>query len=112
MARKPSVFPSYLLHKQSGQARVRIKGRDYLLGPFGSDESRIAYRRAITRACERLGIDRWVPHQLRHTNADVVREEFGLVYVQSVLGHAKANMSEHYAKASRKKAAEVARKIG
>ena len=71
-----------------------------------------AYRRAITRACEKLGIDRWVPHQLRHTNADVVREEFGLEHTQAVLGHAKANMTEHYAKASRAKAAEVARKIG
>lgn len=71
-----------------------------------------AYRRAITRACEKLEIDRWVPHQLRHTNADVVREEFGLEHTQAVLGHAKANMSEHYAKASRAKAAEVARKIG
>jgi len=71
-----------------------------------------AYRRAITRACEKLGIDRWVPHQLRHTNADVVREEFGLEHTQAVLGHAKANMTEHYAQASSKKAAEVARKIG
>jgi len=71
-----------------------------------------AYRRSITRACERLKIDRWVPHQLRHTNADVVREDFGLEHTQAVLGHAKANMTEHYAKASRKKAAEVARKIG
>lgn len=71
-----------------------------------------AYRRAITRACEKLGIERWVPHQLRHTNADVVREEFGLEHTQAVLGHAKASMSEHYAQASLKKAAEVARKIG
>jgi len=71
-----------------------------------------AYRRAITRACEKLGIDRWVPHQLRHTNADVVREEFGLEHTQAVLGHAKANMTKHYAQASSKKAAEVARKIG
>ena len=71
-----------------------------------------AYRRAITRACDRLKIDRWVPHQLRHTNADAVREEFGLEHTQAVLGHAKANMSEHYAKASGKKAAEVARRIG
>lgn len=71
-----------------------------------------AYRRAITRACERLKIQRWVPHQLRHTNADAVREEFGLEHTQAVLGHAKADMTEHYAKASRSKAAEVARKIG
>lgn len=71
-----------------------------------------AYRRAITRACDRLKITRWVPHQLRHTNADAVREEFGLEHTQAVLGHAKANMSEHYAKASKTKATEVARKIG
>ena len=47
MARKPNVVPSYLLHKQSGQARVRINGRDYLLGPFGSEESRIRYGELI-----------------------------------------------------------------
>jgi hypothetical protein len=41
MARKANVFPSYLLHKQSGQARVRINGRDFLLGPYGSESSRI-----------------------------------------------------------------------
>jgi len=74
--------------------------------------TRTAYCRAITRACDNAGIERWVPHQLRHTNADAVREEFGLEHTQAVLGHAKANMSEHYAKASRKKAAEVARRIG
>ena len=33
MARKASFFPSYLPHKQSGPARVRISGRDCLLGP-------------------------------------------------------------------------------
>ncbi|MEJ7590121.1 MAG: tyrosine-type recombinase/integrase [Planctomycetaceae bacterium] len=64
--------------------------------------TRPAYCRAITRACEKAGIERWVPHQLRHTNADVVREEFGLEHAQAVLGHAKADMSEHYAKASSK----------
>ena len=43
---------------------------------------------------------------------DNVREQFGLEHTQAVLGHSKANMTEHYAKASRAKAAEVARKIG
>ena len=33
--------PSYLLHKATGQARVRIDGRDHYLGEFGSDQSRI-----------------------------------------------------------------------
>lgn len=60
-----------------------------------------AYRRAITRACERLGIDRWTPHCLRHTNADNVREKFGLEHTQAVLGHAHADMTQHYAKCER-----------
>lgn len=57
MARKPNVFPSYLLHKQSGQARVRINGRDFLLGPFGSDESRIAYGQLIAKLAGGVQID-------------------------------------------------------
>ena len=74
--------------------------------------TRAAYCRAITRACEKAGIDRWVPHQMRHTTGHNVREEFGLEHTQAVLGHSKASMTEHYAKASRSKAAEVARKAG
>ena len=49
MARKPNVFPSYLHHKSSGQARVRIDGHDYLLGPYGSEESRIRYGELIAK---------------------------------------------------------------
>lgn len=74
--------------------------------------TRNGYRRAITRTCEKLQIDRWVPHQLRHTVGHVVREEFGLEHTQAVLGHANADMTQHYAKISGLKAAEVARKIG
>ncbi len=74
--------------------------------------TRPAFCRAITRACDRLKIERWVPHQLRHTAAEVVRDEFGLEHAQSILGHSKANMTEHYAKIGNARAAEVARKIG
>ena len=74
--------------------------------------TRHAYCRAVTRACEKAGIERWIPHQLRHTAADTVRQQFGLEHTQSVLGHSKASMSEHYAKAGQAKAAEVALKIG
>lgn len=74
--------------------------------------TRAAYCRAITRACDKAVIPRWVPHQLRHTAADTVRQSFGLEHTQSVLGHSKADMTEHYAKAGQAKAAEVARAIG
>ena len=35
--------PSYLLHKPTGQARVRINGKDHNLGEYGSRESRDRY---------------------------------------------------------------------
>ena len=57
MARKPNVFPSYLLHKGSGQARVRIDGHDYLLGPYGSDQSRIRYGELIAKLAGGVPID-------------------------------------------------------
>jgi len=41
-----------------------------------------------------------------------VRQQFGLDHCQSVLGHSKADMTEHYAKAGTEKAREVALKIG
>ncbi len=47
MARSRNRIPSYLPHKASGQARVRISGRDVYLGPFGSPESKEAYARLI-----------------------------------------------------------------
>lgn len=42
-----SAPPAYLLHKATGNARVRIRGKDYYLGPFGSEESRQRYARLI-----------------------------------------------------------------
>jgi len=35
--------PSYLLHKPTGQARVRINGTDHYLGVYGTPESRDRY---------------------------------------------------------------------
>ena len=46
MSRRSSV-PAYTHHRASGQARVRIAGRDVYLGPYGSAESRERYARLI-----------------------------------------------------------------
>ncbi len=46
MLRKSKV-PSYCLHKASGQAVVRINGRDHYLGLYGTDESYAEYSRLI-----------------------------------------------------------------
>jgi integrase len=44
LVRKP---PAYQHHKGTGQARVRIGGRDYWLGTYGSDASHREYERLI-----------------------------------------------------------------
>lgn len=41
-------IPGYLLHKATGQARVRIAGSDHYLGVHGTDESRRRYDELIT----------------------------------------------------------------
>ena len=52
MSRRSSV-PAYTHHRSSGQARVRLDGRDVYLGPYGSTESRERYARIIAeRAVE------------------------------------------------------------
>lgn len=45
--RKALGVPSYCLHKASGQAVVRVGGRDVYLGPFGSEESKNEYTRVL-----------------------------------------------------------------
>lgn len=57
MPRQKNAIPSYLLHKRSGQARVRIHGRDYLLGPYGSEESRIRYGELIAKFASHVPVD-------------------------------------------------------
>lgn len=47
MPRQASSVPAYCLHRHSGQAIVRIAGRDRYLGPHGSEESRAEYDRVI-----------------------------------------------------------------
>jgi integrase len=46
MPSKPTRIPTYRRHT-SGQARVTLNGKDHLLGPYGSKESREAYDRLI-----------------------------------------------------------------
>lgn len=40
--------PAYCHHKPTGQARVRISGKDYYLGSYGSQESRDRYAEVVS----------------------------------------------------------------
>lgn len=87
----------------------------YLTGKYRTtlfQMTRSGYCRAVTRACESLGIPRWVPHQLRHTHATMIRDHFGIEHAQAALGHSSMDMTAHYAQVSEQKAREVAAQIG
>src|SRR5687767_15041069 len=47
MGRPKNAQPSYLEHKPSGQARVRINGVDHYLGPYRSPESLQKYNQLM-----------------------------------------------------------------
>jgi len=47
MPRKPGKVPSYCRHKHSGQAVVRIDGRDRYLGRYGTPDSHETYERLV-----------------------------------------------------------------
>jgi hypothetical protein len=65
MARPNSPTPSYLLHKPTGQARVRLRFdgrfRDVYLGEYGSPESLEQYHRLLAEHYGGNGNDRVPP---------------------------------------------------
>jgi integrase len=75
-ARKSPMTPSQ--RERRKKARRRSKPRT----PITED----AYRRAITRACDRHGIPRWTPHQLRHSAGTEARNGIGIEAAQARLG--------------------------
>jgi hypothetical protein len=44
---KARKVPAYRLHKPTGQAVVRLDGRDFYLGKHGTEASHEAYRRTV-----------------------------------------------------------------
>jgi hypothetical protein len=42
-------IPAYGLHKPTGQARVRINGKDVYLGPHGSEELKRKYEQIVRK---------------------------------------------------------------
>ncbi|QDV36365.1 tyrosine-type recombinase/integrase [Tautonia plasticadhaerens] len=66
-----------------------------------------SYRRAIRRACGRLGLTVWFPHQLRHAAASEIRRRYGLEASQAVLGHVELGTTQIYAEVDRSRARQV-----
>jgi len=70
------------------------------------------YNTAIARACDKAGVPRWAPNQLRHAVATRIRKLFSLEAAQVVLGHAKADVTQIYAERDLSRAFDIARQVG
>jgi integrase len=109
-------------HRTQRRATTKPK---YLAGPR---YTRRSYAQAIKRACDRAfpppeGLSeeeiqdwrrehRWSPNQLRHNAATFLRKEFGLEAARVVLGHASQDVTEIYAEADLRQAADIMAKVG
>ncbi len=71
-----------------------------------------SYRQAIQYACERAGIDKWFPYQLRHNAATHLRKEFGLDVAATMLGHVRCDVTQVYAEKNHELAMQIAGKVG
>lgn len=101
-ARKIPLYPSHAKRKLKGSG-----GR-----PAGEQYDTAAYRRAIHRACERAGIEKWSPNQLRHLRAGEIKERLGIEVAGAVLGHRHLKTTEVYADRKLQQSIEAARLLG
>ena len=84
-------YPGYVLHKASGKAVVRIKGKDYYLGRYGSPESKEKYHRLIAESMVSPSFG-MVKNRVSLCEAIVKFIEFGSGYYTP-----KENENLHYA---------------
>jgi integrase len=82
---RPRKPPSYLHHKPTGQARVRINGRDYYLGAYGSPESQEAYREFLRKHAATNGTA---------VSPDMTVDELAAAYVQHARNYYRKNGRE------------------
>ena len=68
--------------------------------------------RQLTLACDRMGVERFCPYQLRHTAGTIGRQIAGLDGAQALLGHSSVRMTENYAERVDERAMVIAREFG
>jgi len=120
-ARKSPVQPSQLCRKKrkpkklpGARYTVHSYRRAIKYGAAAANAEAIEQAREAGEkvADDAIIIPEWSPNQLRHSKATEVRRQFGLEAAQVVLGHARADVTQHYAERDNTLAIEVARKTG
>lgn len=78
----------------------------------GRPVTRAHYRETIHRICDRIGIPRWNPNQIRHTRATEVSEKYGAMAEAASLQHTAKVAQLVYVERDLKLAERVAKEIG
>ena len=71
-----------------------------------------SYHCQVHCACDRAGVERWSPNQLRHAAATAVKNEHGLEAAAVLLGHSRMDVTQVYAEMDRKRGQEIALQTG
>jgi site-specific recombinase XerD len=69
-------------------------------------------RNAVYQACDRAGVKRFSPNQLRHNFATEVRARHGIEAARVMLGHEDLSTTEIYAESDRKVMGDIAEELG
>lgn len=96
---------NYLAAKERKQ-RVRSRQDD------GEHYTTDTYSTAIHRACVRLGVTPWHPHQLRHNAATTLVATYGWDLARIVLGHSTLSATRIYGEDAVRKAVEAMKEFG
>jgi len=89
--------------------RLGIDQHGWVFGSYTTG----SYRRAIVRACERQGLTRWTPYQLRHTVLTAIERSHGLIQASLVAGHASAKITDSvYTHRDQETVLRVVREVG
>jgi len=78
----------------------------------GRPVTRAHYRETIHRICDRIGIPRWNPNQIRHTRATEVSAKYGAMAEAASLQHTAKVAQLVYVERDLKLAERVAKEIG
>src|SRR5262245_24345065 len=87
MPTRPRKIPAYRLHKPTGQAVVRLDGRDHYLGKHGTEASQEQYRRLIAE---------WLTHARPRASEPLARPRAPALTVGELLLANWRHAEQHY----------------
>lgn len=119
-----AILAPYLLRDESQycfspreavERRYRELGRKIRFGKGrvpGTRYQVTSYAHAVQKACDKLKVGRWHPHQLRHNAATRLVEQFGWETARIILGHRHINTTRIYAADDLARAMDAIRRVG